>query len=54
MKTKKTGSRQGANPELARAMVGKRSSGAAGPHLDRRGRRARTRGASLARALREQ
>lgn len=41
------------NPALALAMVEKRRSGAAGPHADRRTRRERTRGASLARAIRE-
>ena len=41
------------NPALALAMQGKRSSGAAGPHADRRTRRVKTRGASKARAIRE-
>jgi hypothetical protein len=43
----------GANLALAKAMVGKRSSGAAGPHADKRNRRARTRSAQRARVLKE-
>ena len=44
---------RGANPALAKAMVGKRSSNAAGKHLDKRAKRARTRAASKARALKD-
>lgn len=40
-----------ANPEQHRAMFGKRTSNAAGIHLDGRYRRVRTRGAALNRAL---
>jgi len=36
-----------------RLMLGKRSSGAAGKHRDKRDKRVRTRGAAKARALRE-
>lgn len=42
-----------ANPERNAAMIGKRSSNAAGIHLDGRMRRARTRAASLRRDLRD-
>lgn len=41
------------NMPLLRAMLGKRSSGAAGKHADRRDRRARTRGAAKQRAMRD-
>lgn len=41
------------NPEYAEAMRGLRRSSAAQPHNDRRTRRARTRKASLNRALRD-
>lgn len=40
--------RNNANPELARAMHGLRSSSAASPHLDKRTKRVRTRSAALA------
>ena len=53
MSNKKSKPEKVANPALALAMLGKRSSGAAGPHADRRTRRVRTRGASKARAIRE-
>lgn len=43
-----------ANPEMHRAMVGKRTSNAAGTHRDKRDRRARTRAARKDRALREE
>lgn len=43
-----------ANPDYARAMHDLRSSGAAGTHLDKRDKRARTRGAAKARDLRDQ
>jgi hypothetical protein len=43
-----------ANRALALAMQGKRSSGAAGPHADKRTRRARTRSAQRARVLADQ
>lgn len=39
------------NLPMLRAMLGKRSSGAAGKHKDRRDRRARTRAASKGRAM---
>lgn len=42
-----------ANPLMAAALRGLRSSGAAGAHADRRTRRARTRSASLRAALRD-
>lgn len=42
------------NPEMHRAMVGKRTSGAAGVHGDKRDKRARTRGAKKRRALGDQ
>lgn len=42
-----------ANPAYIAAMRGLRSSSAASPHADRRTRRARTRGASLRRDLRD-
>lgn len=41
-----------ANPEMAAAMRGLRSSNAAGTHADKRTRRARTRSAALRAALR--
>jgi hypothetical protein len=41
-----------ANPLLAEAMRGKRSSNASGTHADKREKRARTRSAQLARELR--
>lgn len=44
----------GANPDLARAMVGKRSSNAAGKHRDKRTKRARTRAAARHRAMKDQ
>jgi len=43
-----------ANPALAAGLHALRSSGAAGAHGDKRDRRARTRSASKARAIREQ
>jgi hypothetical protein len=43
----------GANPALAKAMVEKRRSNSAGKHADKRTRRARTRGAAKARAMKE-
>jgi hypothetical protein len=43
-----------ANPDMHRAMVGKRTSNAAGTHADRRTRRARTRAARTRRALRDE
>lgn len=49
-----TVSTTGENKPLMRAMVGKRMSSAAGKHADRRRRRARTRSAAKARALKEQ
>lgn len=52
-RTKKT-STTGANPALAQARVERRRSNAAGTHLDKRSKRARTRGAQQARALRDQ
>jgi hypothetical protein len=42
-----------ANPEMAAALRGLRSSNAAGVHADRRARRARTRSAALRAALRD-
>lgn len=42
------------NPELAKAMLDKRSSNASGFHLDKRTKRARTRGASLIKTLKEE
>jgi hypothetical protein len=42
-----------ANPAMAEAMRGLRSSGAAGTHADKRERRARTRAARRERVLRE-
>ena len=42
-----------ANPEMNAAMVGKRTSNAAGTHQDGRMKRARTRNASLRVALRD-
>ena len=50
---KRTAKRSTANLALAQAMVGKRTSNAAGKHADRRNKRARTRAASKARAMRE-
>lgn len=44
---------EGRNEALARAMVGKRQSGAAGKHQDKRDKRARTRGAKKVRAMKE-
>jgi len=44
----------GGNKPLMVAMTGKRFSNAAGKHGDKRDKRARTRGASRARALRDQ
>lgn len=38
---------------MMRALLGKRSSNAAGPHLDKRTRRARTRAASRTRAVKD-
>jgi hypothetical protein len=43
----------GARPQYARDIHGLRSSNAAGTHADGRERRARTRGAAKARAVRE-
>lgn len=43
-----------ANPERNAAMVALRSSGAAGPHADKRTRRTRTRSAARTAALRDQ
>lgn len=43
-----------ANPEMHRAMVGKRTSNAAGTHRDKRDKRARTRAAKRDRALRDE
>lgn len=43
----------GANRALAIAMVGKRTSNAAGKHADKRTKRARTRSAQRARAMGE-
>lgn len=43
----------GANPALAQAMVEKRRSNAAGKHSDKRTKRARTRSAAKARAMKE-
>ena len=43
-----------ANPALAEAMHALRSSGAAGPHRDRRSRRRRTRASSKHAAIRDQ
>jgi hypothetical protein len=42
-----------ANRALAVAMVGKRTSNAAGKHADKRSKRVRTRSAAKARALKE-
>jgi hypothetical protein len=42
------------NPEYAKAMAELRRSGASGTHADKREKRARTRGAQLRRAVREQ
>lgn len=50
----KAGKTGGANRALALAMVGKRSSNAAGKHADRRTRRVRTRAAQRARVIGEQ
>jgi len=44
----------GANPALAKAMVEKRRSSAAGTHGDRRTKRNRSRAARKARAIKEQ
>lgn len=41
-----------ANPQMAAAMRGKRTSSAAGPHADRRTKRRRTRGARVRAAIR--
>lgn len=43
----------GANRAMALAMVGKRTSSAAGKHADKRDKRARTRSAQRARAMRD-
>jgi len=43
----------GGNKALMVAMVGKRSSNAAGKHKDKRDKRARTRGAQRARAMKD-
>jgi len=43
----------GGNKPMMMAMVGKRSSNAAGKHADKRDKRARTRSAQRARAMRE-
>jgi len=43
-----------ANPAYAHAMAELRRSGASGTHADKRNKRARTRGAKLRRALKEQ
>lgn len=43
----------GSNPEMAKAMLGKRLSSAAGTHKDKRTKRARTRAAAKARIMRE-
>lgn len=45
--------RPAANPDMARAMHGKRTSNAAGTHADKRTKRARTRSASIARDLKD-
>lgn len=45
---------KGANPALNLAMLGKRGSSAAGPHKDKRNKRARTRGAAFTRAMRDE
>lgn len=42
-----------ANPEYAKAMADIRKSNAAGPHLDKRTKRKRTRGAAEKAAVRE-
>lgn len=42
------------NLDMTRAMIGKRSSNAAGKHADKRTKRARTRAAATARAIKEQ
>lgn len=42
---------KGSNKPLAEAMLGKRMSSAAGPHKDKRDKRARTRAASKARTM---
>lgn len=44
---------KGRNRALALAMVEKRRSGAAGKHQDKRNKRARTRGAQKARAMKD-
>lgn len=54
MANKKKKHRNIANPELAEAMRGKRSSNAAGTHADKRTKRARTRDAQLKKDLRDQ
>lgn len=43
----------GRNEALAYAMVGKRTSSAAGKHADKRDKRTRTRGAKKARAMKD-
>jgi len=43
-----------ANPDMARAMVNLRASGAAGPHGDRRTKRNRDRGTRKRAAIRDQ
>ena len=43
-----------ANLPRVRAMIGKRTSNAAGKHADRRTRRTRTRSAAKARAMKDQ
>ena len=45
---------KGANEALSLAMLGKRGSSAAGPHKDKRDKRARTRDAAFRRAMKEQ
>lgn len=48
-----TNTKPGANPELAAAMRGKRTSNAAGKHGDRRLKRLRSRAAKRARAIQD-
>lgn len=50
----KTSRRRISNPDLDAAMRGKRSSGAAGLHGDRRTKRLRDRGARRRKAIRDQ
>jgi hypothetical protein len=55
-KSKKRGSRNHrnvANPEMYRAMLGKRFSSAASPHADSRTQRVRTRSAARSAAVRD-